>query len=85
MTMTSQIVLPTKPQESASLPSLSDRLISIVPNLRKIIVFSPHLDDAVLSMGAFLSQLDKSKYEIEIINIFTAGSSLNSPNREGNG
>lgn len=45
---------------------------------RKIIVFSPHLDDAVLSMGSLLTYLLSRGIDVEVISFFTTGSSLTS-------
>ena len=43
-------------------------------SLNNIIVFSPHLDDAVLSMGSLISYFSQMKIKVEIITVFTEGS-----------
>ena len=40
---------------------------------KRIIVFSPHLDDAVLSMGNLLNDLSKKGASVEVISVFTVG------------
>lgn len=44
-------------------------------SLNNIIVFSPHLDDAILSMGSLIFHFSQMKVKVEIITIFTEGSS----------
>lgn len=46
---------------------------------KNILIFSPHFDDAILSIGSLLNTLVKLKKNIKVVNIFTKGSSLNSP------
>lgn len=43
-----------------------------------VIIFSPHLDDAVLSMGSLMVYLVKRKIDIDVISVFTAGSKISS-------
>lgn len=40
----------------------------------KFLVFSPHLDDAILSMGGLLESLTKSGKDIKVVSVFTTGS-----------
>lgn len=49
-----------------------------ISDYRKIIVLSPHLDDAILSTGSVLTHYADIQKSITIINIFTQGSTLRS-------
>lgn len=44
-----------------------------------VIVFSPHFDDAILSMGGLLSHFVKSGKNIKVINVFTKSFLLDTP------
>lgn len=48
-------------------------------SFKKIVVFSPHLDDSVLSMASMISFLLKNGLRVRVINIFTKGSNLKTP------
>ena len=60
--------------------NLNGQAASIFRNLlqkqKKIIILSPHLDDAVLSAGSLISFLVKQDIELEVITVFTEGSKL---------
>lgn len=50
--------------------------LSFLDNLskfRKILIFSPHFDDAILSVGSLLSTLVKLRKTIKVVNVFTKG------------
>src|SRR3989338_4051157 len=53
-----------------------------ISSFSKILIFSSHLDDAVLSMGSLLAYLGSLNKNIEVINIFTEGSVYQSPFNE---
>jgi len=44
-----------------------------------IVIFSPHLDDAVLSMGGLISYLSEHGLDISIVTVFTQSLDLDSP------
>lgn len=71
-TMETVIQLPT-----GELP-LSNAYISTIVGEKDVVVFSPHLDDAVLSMGSFISQILKNGNKVTVISIFTEGTDLSS-------
>lgn len=45
---------------------------------KKAIVFSPHIDDGVLSCGNMIKYLAENSVEIVVVNVFTNGSKLSS-------
>lgn len=45
----------------------------------EVVIFSPHLDDAILSCGSLLTDLADNRVPLTIINVFTRGSSLVTP------
>lgn len=51
--------------------------LDILTDIKTVIVLSPHLDDAILSLGSLLTGLVKLDKNIQIINFFTKGSKLN--------
>lgn len=57
----------------------SEELQKRIQNKNKIIVVSPHLDDAVLSMGSLISNLASEGKDLEVISVFTDSSSITSP------
>ncbi len=57
----------------------SDTLKEVLSKAQKAVIFSPHFDDAVLSMGSTLSFLLASGIEVEVVTIFTKGSKSSSP------
>lgn len=69
-----------KPRIDVLLPTgkynLSKENISTIVGDNHIVVLSPHLDDAVLSMGSLISHLLKNSIKVTVISIFTRGSDL---------
>lgn len=51
--------------------------LEILTDIETVVVLSPHLDDAILSMGSLLIDLSRLNKNIKIINFFTKGSELN--------
>jgi LmbE family N-acetylglucosaminyl deacetylase len=56
----------------------TEKLLSFLEDRKDIVVVSPHLDDAVLSMGSLLAYLVEKQKNISVITVFTQGSSLTS-------
>lgn len=56
----------------------SDRFLRYLLDKDRIVVFSPHLDDAVLSAGSLISYLTQQKKNVEIVTAFTEGSHVSS-------
>lgn len=54
------------------------RFKEYISSFNKFLIFSPHLDDAVLSMGSLLTYLSGLNKNIKVINIFTVGSTYHS-------
>lgn len=44
----------------------------------RAVIFSPHLDDAVLSMGEFIHYMHSNGTEVQVVSVFTEGSDLHS-------
>lgn len=68
---------------SIQIPNTSDKggknafSLEVLTGIKTVVVLSPHLDDAILSMGSLLTHLAKLNKNIQIINFFTKGSKLN--------
>lgn len=54
-------------------------LFTRIKEKNNVVIFSPHLDDAVLSMGSFMAYLASERIGITVISIFTECSSLQTP------
>jgi LmbE family N-acetylglucosaminyl deacetylase len=67
------------PVQNKSRMSPNNHIETELNKAQKIVVFSPHLDDAILSMGVLLYYASKKKKEVTVVSIFTEGSDLISP------
>lgn len=76
---TSDIFLPQSSALSSEEKKQRDLFLKEILNKKRIIFFSTHLDDAILSCGSLISYLIKEKKDISVISIFTNGSDLISP------
>lgn len=56
-----------------------NKFFSFCLSFDRIVVLSPHLDDAVLSMGILLEHLAQEGKKITVYNVFTQGSQLQTP------
>lgn len=74
-----QIVLPAGDMEKAESELM---FIEMLSSYKNFLVFSPHFDDAVLSVGSLLTTLCIKNAPIQIINVFTQGSPIASPFNE---
>jgi hypothetical protein len=75
--LASKITLPS--ELTVETAPLEKQFIDLLASYKRIVVLSPHLDDAVLSTGGLLAHLAERNVRVEVINFFTAGSSLLSP------
>lgn len=71
------IRLPKPSAGTKRMPHLS--LDTHMKDYRNAYVFSPHFDDAVLSMGSLMTSLLTHGLSVTVVTFFTKGSSLNSP------
>jgi LmbE family N-acetylglucosaminyl deacetylase len=55
---------------------IDENLKNLIDSSEGIIIFSPHLDDAILSMGALCSYLSEQKKKTEVYSIFTQASKI---------
>lgn len=51
-------------------------VLSKAEKAKKIIILSPHLDDAVVSMGSFLSYMESFSVPIQVVSVFTKGANV---------
>lgn len=52
------------------------QFLDFIHSRSKIVIFSSHLDDAVLSMGSFISYVVHKGIFVEVISVFTEGSGV---------
>lgn len=71
-----KILLPIKAGNVQN--DLEQEFADTVKRKKSALVISPHLDDAVLSMGSLLSFLSEKKFSISVVTVFTQGSDLTS-------
>jgi LmbE family N-acetylglucosaminyl deacetylase len=72
------IVMVTLPEVDESPALTQHRLSEYINSFSRYVVLSPHLDDAVLSMGSLLTDLVQSGKDVMVANIFTQGSWVDS-------
>ncbi|MDO8583094.1 MAG: PIG-L family deacetylase [bacterium] len=70
--MNFNLILPKTTNRNKSELAFFDKLFSY----KTFLIFSPHLDDAALSMGSLLTDLARLNKDIKIVSLFTSGSSL---------
>lgn len=68
-----------QPISFQNLPLKEEDFLKKISSYSRFVVFSPHLDDAILSMGDLILYLDRLGKPIDIVNVFTQGSSANTP------
>lgn len=56
-----------------------EEFLKKVYSCRRYVIFSPHLDDAILSMGDLIFHLDELEKPIDVINVFSKGSFVSTP------
>lgn len=71
--MKSVIKLPKKTKKTS--PALYEKF----SKSKRVVVFSPHLDDAIVSMGSVLDLFEQLDANVTIISIFTHGSDVTHP------
>lgn len=64
---------------TVGLSEKNDHFLQYLLTKDKIVVLSPHLDDAVLSAGSLISYLTHASKNVQIITVFTEGSKITSP------
>lgn len=74
-TTNGELILTVPPSSTNSMGENLD-FINMLSSYKNFLVFSPHLDDAALSMGSVLTYLCTKKQTIKIVNLFTEGSPL---------
>lgn len=67
-----KILPPVNP--AASLTQHEETFLERLESYPRFVIFSPHLDDAILSMGSLLAHLGTYKKPIDIVTVFTDGS-----------
>src|SRR3989344_6083811 len=72
----SQLALPTP--SITKLTENEKKFREILSQYNNFIIFSPHLDDAILSTGSLLTYLAEQGKNVHVINVFTEGSTLES-------
>lgn len=71
-----KILPPVNP--AASLTNHEESFLERLESYPRFVIFSPHLDDAILSMGSLLVHLGTYKKPIDIVTVFTDGSHISS-------
>ncbi len=69
-----RLPIPTVIEQNATELSFMDK----IARYKDIVILSPHLDDAVLSMGSLMSHLCEQRCKLTVVNIFTEGSTIES-------
>lgn len=73
--LSKEINIPTRKIEG---DKYFDKFSKYLDSLEDLIILSPHLDDAILSVGSLISSYANKVKKIRIISIFTEGSNLKS-------
>lgn len=73
------IVIELPPSGNTPKKHENDRFLQYLQSLKKVIILSSHLDDAVLSMGSLIFYLSQKNIQIDIFTIFTEGSPVETP------
>lgn len=73
-----QIELPPEDDSStnSAVSAVGQNFLDTLTSYKKVFVFSPHLDDAVLSMGSLISFFSQNAIPVEVITLFSDGSPL---------
>ena len=71
---TIQIEIPKEEEDRNALD-----LLRHLKGVKKALVFSTHLDDAVLSTGSLIAHLITHNFDVSILSAFTEGSNLDAP------
>lgn len=58
---------------------LNVKFLDYIHSRSNVVIFSPHLDDAVLSMGSLLTYIARKGMPVEVVSVFTEGSNATSP------
>lgn len=56
----------------------SNKLLNYLSGFKKVIIFSPHLDDAILSTGSLMHYLSNNRVEVSVYTFFTKPSKIRS-------
>lgn len=74
-----KIQIEIQPGSKNGLSAENAKFINYLRGMERIIVFSSHLDDAVLSMGSLIDYLAINDIKIQIVTVFTECSNVSSP------
>ena len=74
---TINIPIVSKGENVAKAPEIQ-RILTLLEKNDHVVVFSPHLDDAILSMGSLIDYLATQKKKILVVSLFTSGSDCTS-------